>query len=164
LKINYYFMKNSLKIILLSVIVCVSCKKEEEIPVSNKPIIPFTQLGNQAVQQNGMQQPVQQNAQPTTTMQPSAAPVKVAPGMNPSHGQPGHRCDIAVGAPLNSPKPAAPQTTSTQVVSQPTVVSAPTPAVTPPTGPLAPTPEGMNPPHGQEGHVCGVAEGAPLPK
>jgi hypothetical protein len=22
--------------------------------------------------------------------------------MNPSHGQPGHRCDIAVGAPLNS--------------------------------------------------------------
>ncbi len=26
-----------------------------------------------------------------------------APGMNPPHGQPGHRCDIAVGAPLDSP-------------------------------------------------------------
>lgn len=24
--------------------------------------------------------------------------------LNPAHGQPGHRCDIAVGAPLNSPK------------------------------------------------------------
>jgi len=42
-----------------------------------------------------------------------ATPVKndavtaVAPGMNPAHGQPGHRCDIAVGAPLNSkPEPA----------------------------------------------------------
>lgn len=23
-------------------------------------------------------------------------------GLNPAHGQPGHRCDIAVGAPLNS--------------------------------------------------------------
>ncbi|STD10702.1 Uncharacterised protein [Chryseobacterium carnipullorum] len=31
--------------------------------------------------------------------------VKTAPGMNPPHGQPGHRCDIPVGQPLNS-KPA----------------------------------------------------------
>jgi hypothetical protein len=30
--------------------------------------------------------------------------------MNPQHGQAGHRCDIAVGAPLNSP--AAPQIVS----------------------------------------------------
>src|SRR5690606_31144410 len=43
-----------------------------------------------------------QNVQPAT-VQPTA------PGMNPPHGEPGHRCDIAVGAPLNSPKqtPAA---------------------------------------------------------
>ena len=26
------------------------------------------------------------------------------------------------------------------------------------------TPPGMNPPHGQEGHRCDVAVGAPLPK
>jgi len=44
---------------------------------------------------------------PTTpALSPLAAPAKaVAPGMNPAHGQPGHRCDIAVGQPLNS-KPA----------------------------------------------------------
>jgi hypothetical protein len=43
---------------------------------------------------------------PTATV--SAPPVqKVAPGMNPAHGQPNHRCDIAVGEPLNS-KPVAP--------------------------------------------------------
>jgi hypothetical protein len=34
--------------------------------------------------------------------------------MNPQHGQPGHRCDIAVGAPLNS-KPAAATTTPVPV-------------------------------------------------
>jgi hypothetical protein len=83
--------------------------------------------------------------------------------MNPAHGQPGHRCEIAVGAPLNSAKPSAPVSAPTQVVSQPKVVSTPVP-VAPPTGPVAPTPEGMNPPHGQDGHVCSVAVGAPLPK
>lgn len=80
-------------------------------------------------------------------------------GMNPPHGQPGHRCDVSVGAPLNSPtaKPAVPQTTTTsheivvptpQVGQNANVVTAP----------------GMNPPHGQEGHQCGIAVGAPLPK
>lgn len=158
-------MKNIAKIFVLSAMVCISCKKEEEIPVSNKPIIPFTQLGNKAVQQNSMQQPVQQGAQTTTSTQQTAAPVQVAPGMNPSHGQPGHRCDIAVGAPLNSPKTTTTTTVQKPVVTQSKVI--PAPAATPvaaPTGPLAPTPEGMNPPHGQEGHVCSVAVGAPLPK
>ncbi len=41
-------------------------------------------------------------AAPTTTAKPAAAPTTVAPGSNPAHGQPGHRCDIAVGAPLDS--------------------------------------------------------------
>jgi hypothetical protein len=39
----------------------------------------------------------QQGAPVTTTVK----------GMNPQHGQAGHRCDIAVGAPLNSPVAAA---------------------------------------------------------
>ena len=36
-------------------------------------------------------------------------PTVTQPGMNPPHGQPNHRCDISVGAPLNS-KPAPPAT------------------------------------------------------
>jgi hypothetical protein len=165
LKIKNHFMKNSALIVMFSALVCISCKNEEEIPVSNKPVIPFTQLGNQQVQQKNMQQPVQQTAQTTTTTtQQQAAPVQVAPGMNPSHGQPGHRCDIAVGAPLNSPKGVAPATAQKPVVTQSKVISAPAAPVAAPTGPIAPTPEGMNPPHGQEGHVCSVAVGAPLPK
>ena len=38
----------------------------------------------------------------TTTTTPST-PVVTAPGMNPPHGQEGHVCSVAVGAPL--PKP-----------------------------------------------------------
>jgi hypothetical protein len=45
---------------------------------------------------------------PTITTMPTVQPTTTAtaPGMNPAHGQPGHRCDIPVGQPLNS-KPAA---------------------------------------------------------
>lgn len=50
-------------------------------------------------------------AQVTTT--PAASQLQQAPataeGMNPAHGQPGHRCDIPVGAPLNSPPGNPPQ-------------------------------------------------------
>ena len=75
-------------------------------------------------------------------------------GLNPAHGQPGHRCDIAVGAPLNSPasKPTAISTTTNN--TQP-VVTATTPA------PVKTAP-GMNPPHGQPGHRCDISVGAPL--
>ncbi len=81
-----------------------------------------------------------------------APPTTTAPGMNPPHGQPGHRCDIAVGAPLNSPKAA---TQPAQVA--PTTIKAPTNIAAPTT-----TAPGMNPPHGQPGHRCEIAVGAPL--
>ncbi|MEO6488434.1 MAG: hypothetical protein ABIO04_00720 [Ferruginibacter sp.] len=84
---------------------------------------------------------------------PQDASTVTAAGMNPPHGQPNHRCDIAVGAPLNSPatKPASP------VVS----TMATTPSVQK-TTPKTVTPPGMNPPHGEPGHRCDIAVGAPL--
>lgn len=92
---------------------------------------------------------------PQVVTQQTAAQTATAPGMNPPHGQPGHRCDISVGAPLNS-KPVAP------AAAQPTVVNA-QPQVTmkevPTTTKTAP---GMNPPHGEAGHRCDIAVGAPL--
>lgn len=120
-----------------------------------------TTQSSQVVQVN----PNQKNVVTTTV----AAPVKVGKGMNPSHGQPGHRCDIPVGAPLNSPvaKPAS-TPAETGSVSQSFTVTPPTtnnavPALlsTEPTQKVA---EGMNPPHGQAGHRCDIAVGAPLPK
>lgn len=101
-----------------------------------------------------------------------ASPAATAAGMNPAHGQPGHRCEIAVGAPLNS----APTTTTP--ASNPVITSSPSPTASPTLPPSAsisvpgtvstpvpaPTPPGMNPPHGQPGHDCAIAVGAPLKK
>ena len=82
--------------------------------------------------------------------------------LNPQHGEPGHRCDIAVGAPLNSPA-----ATTTIQPSVPTAVPAATTAaantdtkkVTPNSTPAT---AGLNPKHGEPGHRCDIAVGAPL--
>ncbi len=157
--------------------------------------------------------PAVPTASPVTTTTPNQA-VKVvdiggtqqaatsASGLNPAHGQPGHRCDIAVGAPLDS-KPAPTPAVSTSTVvnttnstktgvklnpahgqpghrcdlavgvpldSKPEVIEVPmkpadgtnTPVVVN-TAPAKVAP-GMNPSHGQPGHRCDIAVGAPLPK
>ncbi|MFM7586706.1 MAG: hypothetical protein ACKO6M_06790 [Bacteroidota bacterium] len=62
------------------------------------------------------------NAQGNPLMNPSAQPVASngpAPKINPPHGEPGHRCDVAVGAPLDGSAPAP------KVVSTPTVTQSP---------------------------------------
>ncbi len=95
--------------------------------------------------------------------QPATAPVtpvttSTANGLNPPHGQPGHRCDIAVGQPLNS-KPAT--TTTTAVTPQVQTISTPTPIINP-VQPTTTASEGMNPEHGKPGHRCDIPVGAPL--
>ena len=110
------------------------------------------------------------NIAPLQTGQATAQPVATAPapppatgkGLNPAHGQPGHRCDIAVGAPLDS-KPVSAPAVTTPVTTQPgSITSVPKPVAVNP----APVPQkvapGMNPAHGQPGHRCDIAEGAPL--
>lgn len=76
-------------------------------------------------------------------------------GLNPAHGQPGHRCDIAVGAPLNSAPAVAGQPKAVQAVSAP-ATTVPAPAM--PANPNAK----LNPAHGQPGHDCAIPVGAPL--
>lgn len=82
------------------------------------------------------------NIQPNASGQTTAI-------LNPEHGKPGHRCDIAVGAPLDgSPAPfTAPLTSPLATPQQPAqqTVTA-----------------GLNPSHGQPGHRCDIAVGAPL--
>ncbi len=95
---------------------------------------------------------------PTPTPQPAAnQDVK----LNPAHGQPGHDCAVAVGAPLGGNSavvrqvaPAAPAAIST--VPSPSGLSGPKPQFNANSGKL-------NPGHGQPGHDCAVAVGAPLP-
>ena len=72
--------------------------------------------------------------------------------LNPEHGQPGHRCDIAVGAPLNG------QASAGTPANQPVVTTTPSAA--------APSNNSgtvrLNPAHGQPGHDCAVEVGKPL--
>lgn len=99
------------------------------------------------------------------------ATTETAVGMNPPHGEPGHRCDIAVGAPLNS-APTQP-TASTPANSSGQGFlgggSAQAPAQTQQAAPQQQfaTEPGMqgkpNPAHGQPGHRCDIQVGQPLP-
>nr|WP_315198486.1 hypothetical protein [uncultured Flavobacterium sp.] len=110
------------------------------------------------------QQPNQVQPQVQTITQSATAKTVTPKGMNPPHGQPNHRCDIAVGAPLNSkPAVAATDPSLSGQESKNITVQPPIPLL--PSGSAnTETPEGMNPPHGQTGHRCDVAVGAPLPK
>nr|WP_315165556.1 hypothetical protein [uncultured Flavobacterium sp.] len=156
-------MKSFLSLLFVSSILMTSCKKEVEPQNTATPpnVVPFTEVGKQMKSETSTATQVQQT---TNTINPNNAVATsgpVAAGMNPAHGQPSHRCDIPVGAPLNSPPAATTNKTAVQQQNQPV----PTSTVTT-TTPVAttPTPEGMNPPHGQANHRCDIPVGAPLPK
>lgn len=132
-------------------------------PATTTPVTPTTsdsKVSNPAV-------PGQQVTNKTATIgtpitiTPQTTATTVASGLNPEHGKPGHRCDIAVGAPLNSPKQATPaiNTTPTQTMAPSIVNTSPQINTTPAKQTVAP---GMNPAHGEPGHRCDIAVGAPL--
>ncbi|RYD79651.1 MAG: hypothetical protein EOP55_04235 [Sphingobacteriales bacterium] len=86
--------------------------------------------------------PATKNTAPAET---STAGVK----LNPKHGAPNHRCDIAVGAPLSSKAAQSGITTVNAKainVSATSIVSA----------------KGVNPKHGEPNHRCDIPVGAPL--
>ena len=168
--------KNIIYLLLTSSLLVYSCKKEDELetPKSTENVI-IPRVQSLPIQENttSVPQAVAPPSQPQTvnpnqvvTQNPANAK-----GLNTAHGQAGHRCDIAVGAPLNSPIKKAPISTgkpatitqrnnavNTSANAVPAILKSnttTTPVVTAP---------GMNPPHGQEGHKCDVAVGAPLPK
>ena len=156
-------MKTVIASAFLASILFTSCKKELEPQESSEtPAVEAASAEPQKIEQQfDVQNPNAQTVQmPNQVQNQTAAPT--APGMNPPHGQPNHRCDIAVGAPLNSPKGATPPPPAQMQQSTPQGQASVTP-VDMASGTVATAP-GMNPPHGQEGHRCEIAVGAPLPK
>lgn len=116
---------------------------------------------------NGSAQPQTTNVQPTqmvTTTQTAVAKTVTPKGMNPPHGEKNHRCDIAVGAPLNSKVASADKSTGSVPSSQQINGQQALPALLSTSSANSETPAGMNPPHGKEGHRCDIAVGAALPK
>lgn len=109
-------------------------------------------LPGTSVQATSVPQQINTATQASAPQQNTSA-IKTAAGINPAHGQPGHRCDIQPGAPLSSstaPKPQAPAAT----ISQPTQIQEQRTAVNPSVG--------VNPPHGQPGHKCDVGANSNL--
>ena len=114
---NRRTMKLSITLFLASLLVFTSCgyKAAEETAAGTQP--PTTPAAGQSV--TSSDSPVQQvsDVNPITPVQtattstglPATATTSTA-GLNPAHGQPGHRCDLAVGAPLNGSKPVTPAT------------------------------------------------------
>ena len=160
--------KNIILVSILSSLLFVSCKKDEEVKQTEevkKPVQPFSGEAWLKQKVGGQVQPVKQQVQQNQQVQTQTQMQNVS-GMNPPHGQPGHRCEIPVGAPLNS-KPAVKQQQTTQLINQ---KPAEKPVMKINSGNGSTTIEGvttlpgMNPPHGQEGHRCDIAVGAPLPK
>lgn len=74
--------------------------------------------------------------------------------LNPAHGQPGHRCEIPVGAPLDQAPANSLQQgqTNSQTSGNVSPVRVNSSTATPM----------KNPPHGQPGHDCAVPVGADL--
>ena len=93
----------------------------------------------------------------TNTITLPAAPIKSTAGLNPAHGQPGHRCDISVGAPLDSKPIQGTNTTQPAAINLP-----PLPINVNPQPTIQKAATEMNPSHGQPGHRCDIAVGAPL--
>ncbi|MEI7486172.1 MAG: hypothetical protein WCJ72_01965 [Chryseobacterium sp.] len=150
-------MKNIFLGLIAVSIVIVSCKKDERA----------TYIEEEAsVQSNAVANSPQTSLLDQTGISNQNVATAAAPGMNPAHGQPGHRCDIPVGQPLNSkPAPTA-QTTPVNSVPNAVQIDPNTlPAgqfVVPDKKQAAKTAPGMNPPHGEPGHRCNIPVGQPL--
>lgn len=154
-------MKNTFFGLMAISILTVSCKKDERATYL-KEDAGAAQPG--IVVNNAPKASLMDQAGIANTVSP--APVATAPGMNPPHGQPGHRCDIAVGQPLNG-QTAAPAAQNITVNGNNTIQIDPN-AVSPGkimidnNGKQVKTAPGMNPPHGQPGHRCDIPVGQPL--
>ncbi|MBL0883252.1 MAG: hypothetical protein IBJ16_07915 [Chitinophagaceae bacterium] len=117
--------------------------------------------GEGNVEMNTVAPPPQTVAAPLVSdSTPKAPESNSAPiALNPAHGLPGHRCDIAVGAPLNSAPNTSKAPSSIQMNSTPAPQNAPMMQSAPSAGGKIL----INPPHGQPGHDCSVEVGKPLP-
>ena len=93
--------KSILLFLLGSSLFFISCKKTEEAPASTEQKTETTATETPAA--NDVSN-VTTTPAPATTQ--TATPAGQPPKLNPPHGQPFHRCEIAVGAPLDGSTPA----------------------------------------------------------
>ena len=88
--------KISLGLLIISALTIASCKKELE-PQESSTAVRATEATNP--NKTASATPLQQSTIQTPT---NNSTLGTTVGINPAHGQPGHRCDIAVGAPVSN--------------------------------------------------------------
>ncbi|HEV7333285.1 MAG TPA: hypothetical protein VGN63_19780 [Flavisolibacter sp.] len=143
--------------IALSAFVLASCQNsgspKQVTPDSSSPAT----FNAPALPAPGSSQPASTTPAVPVTQTPAGNTATAA--LNPAHGAPGHRCDIPVGAPLNSPAGSA----AAPVTSNPSPIQLQTPPPPPPiiTQPINSNVR-LNPAHGQPGHDCSIPVGQPL--
>lgn len=137
-------IKNIIGIALFTTLIACNSSEGEGNVQLNQSAAPLQQVATSAPQ-------VAADTNKVSAIQPQ----QTTTALNPAHGMPGHRCDIAVGAPLNSPANAG----------GPAPVQIQTPQTNAPVMQQAPANAGgvrLNPPHGQPGHDCTIEVGKPL--
>ena len=175
-------MKN-LSLLFVANALLISCEKKQEETVATETKPATEQVDSASATPtvgtvSSIEAPIATTAPITPVVEKTTAETKVTPGkkpaLNPAHGEPFHRCDIAVGAPIDS-APAPKPTPAPQVAQQAPVNSnfntnpipaaapqvLPAPQATPVTQNIGPKPA-VNPPHGQPHHRCDIQVGAPL--
>lgn len=143
----------TLKILIASVTLLYSCDKaktsvaETEVPKSDSVAIDSTA---------NVTTPAPAEVASSVTNVPTSG----KPAVNPPHGEPYHRCEIAVGAPIDSaPTQNVAQPSTPSILNPNPVPAAATPAAPAPS--FGPKPA-LNPAHGEPHHRCDLAVGAPL--
>ena len=129
---------------------------DSSLPASTNVVAPADEniLNNGNLSETGVL-PGADGSQLPQDVQQAPPEVYKAAGLNPPHGQPGHDCAIAVGAPLNGSPASITAPITAPTMNFPTATPSPSPAST--SGG-----QRLNPPHGQPGHDCAVQVGAPL--
>lgn len=163
-----------LPLLLASSVLFFSCDKKESSAEETQEITVSTSDSENALADTISANPsaeiieVDQNFVPSKVPIATPFPAEVGksngqPALNPPHGQPYHRCEIAVGAPLNN----APQQNSApqfvpQLNSANNTINPNTISPSPVPGKAISTKPALNPAHGQPHHRCDIEVGAPL--
>lgn len=136
--------------------------KPLSIPSSNPGTgtAPATTQGPVPVTQTPLQLNNTSPSAPVVASNPSA-PV-IGSKLNPAHGQPGHRCDVAVGAPIPATAPVVNTSAIKPATGNPVATTTPSIQSTPGATTSTASASGLNPAHGKPGHRCDIAVGQPL--
>ncbi|MEO8961495.1 MAG: hypothetical protein ABI325_06425 [Ginsengibacter sp.] len=149
-KLQKYFGMPTKNRLLFTFLICIfllnSCN-EQGVDYDTSIEMPQPPASPDAINSSGLNDANIQQL-PSPAIVPSDVAGRSGFALNPEHGQPGHRCDIAVGAPLNSPAQQLQPAPSRQLM----------PGIPANTGGSVT----INPPHGQPGHDCAIPVGQPL--